>query len=205
MLKPDRKKLLLPTKLAAVLGCLLVFCLGAAISQTNQGQSKMGLIKEGIGVGEILIGESTAADVEARQGTKYELMNRNEYSYRMDYSDPKRAFYYCFKDPQKKIFLVEVHEGVTSKGIVIGESTMKDVVALYGEKSGGGADIFEYPGIQFYFGPRPQSETKNEALELTRKVVEVDIVAPDKSSNFCDSFSPSSLLTQRHQSDLQGG
>ena len=34
----------------------------------------------------------------------------------------------CFKDSQKKIFLVEVHDGVTSKGIVIGESTMKDVV-----------------------------------------------------------------------------
>jgi hypothetical protein len=185
MPKPDRKKLMPPTKLIAVTMCLLVFSFGAAISQTNQVQSKTGSIKEGVGVGEILIGESTAADVEARHGTKYQLMNKNDYSYRMDYSDPKRAFYYCFKDPQKKIFLVEVHDGVTSKGIVIGESTKKDVIAQYGENSGG-ADIFEYPGIQFYFEALPQSETKSEALELTRKVVEVDIVAPDKSSNFCD-------------------
>ena len=186
MLKPDRKQLLLPTELIAVLLGLLVFSHGAAISRTNQAQSKAGPIKDGTGAGEILIGESTAADVEARHGTKYELKNMNDYSYRMDYTDSQLAFYYCFQDPKKKIFLVEIRDGgVTSKGIVIGTSTKKDVVALYGEKSGGSADIFEYPGMQFYFEPRPKTEAKDEAAEMNRKVIEVDIVAPDKSSNFC--------------------
>ena len=186
MLKPNRKQLLLSTELIAVLLGLLVLFHGAAISHTNQTQSKAGEIKDGIGVGGVLIGESTAADVEARHGTKYELKNRNDYSYRMDYTDSQFAFYYCFQDPKKKIFLVEIRDGgVTSKGIVIGQSTRKDVIALYGEESGGNEDISEYPGIQFYFEPHPKTEAKDEAVELNRKVVEVDIVAPDKSSNFC--------------------
>ncbi|MEP6569265.1 MAG: hypothetical protein ABJC10_05765 [Acidobacteriota bacterium] len=186
MLKSDRKKLLLPTELVAVLVVLLVCFQGARISLSNQTSSQVGPIKDGIGLGEILIGTSTAADVEARHGTKCELKNMKNYSYRMDYADVQRAFYYCYKDPKKKIFLVEVHDGVTSKGIVIGESTVKDVVAIYGKKSGGGDSIFEYPGIQFYFEARTETEAKDEAWALHRKVKEVDIVAPDKSSDFCD-------------------
>jgi hypothetical protein len=185
MLKQDHKKWL-PTKLTTVLLVLLVLSQGAAISRIYQTPAKAGPIKDGIGVGEILIGESTAADVEARHGTKYELKNKNDYSYRMDYTNSQLAFYYCFNDPKKRIFLVELHDGVSSKGIVIGKSTKKDVIALYGEASGDNAEIFEYPGIQFYFEPRPQTEAKDEAVEMNRIVVEADIVAPDKSSNFCD-------------------
>ncbi|MEP6819691.1 MAG: hypothetical protein ABJA18_09170 [bacterium] len=185
MLKLRLKKLLLPTELVAVFLVLLVCFQGTAISLGNQTQSQVGPIKDGIGLGEILIDVSTAADVEARYGTKYELKNKNDYSYRMDYPDSGRAFYYCYQDPKKKIFLVEVHDGVTSKGIVIGKSTMKDVVATYGEKTGGSDFIYEYPGIQFYFEVRTEAEAKDEALAMKRKVIEVDIVAPDKSANFC--------------------
>jgi hypothetical protein len=103
----------------------------------------------------------------------------------MDYTDSRLAFYYCYQDSKKKIFLVEVHDGVTGKGIIIGKSTVKDVLAIYGEKTGGSDSIFEYPGIQFYFEVRPETETKDKALEMDRKVVEVDIVAPDKSADFC--------------------
>ncbi|HEV7743971.1 MAG TPA: hypothetical protein VGO56_03145 [Pyrinomonadaceae bacterium] len=183
MLRPDQKKLPLQRKLVAVLSVLLILLQGAASSRTIQTQSKWGEIKQGVGVGQILIGESTAADVEARHGSKYELKNRNDYSYRMEYADPEAAFYYCFKDPKKKIFLIEVHDGVAGGGIVIGKSTMKDVVAFYGEKVAGAEGIFEYPGIQFYF------ETPNEKEAgdgMNRKVIEVDIVARDQSSNFCD-------------------
>ena len=184
MFKAEPKKFPLQTELVAVLSVLLIFLQGAAISRTIQTQSKWGEIKQGIGVGEILIGESTAADVEARHGTKYELKNKNDYSYRMEYADPEAAFYYCFKDPKKRIFLVEVHDGVTKGGIVIGKSTMRDIVAVYGEKGADRDDIFQYPGIQFYFETRNEKEA--EAVAMKRKVIEVDIVAPDKSSNFCD-------------------
>lgn len=165
---------------------LIVVCFhvpSAALSQTQT----QGAIKDGVGLGEIVIGTSTAADVEARYGLKYELMNRNEYSYRMDYSDQGLAFYYCFKDAKKRVFLVEAHQGVTAKGIIVGKSTLADVFRLYGEEaSGGHCYIFEYPGIQFYIEHDPTPEGEEEkAPALDRKVVEVDIVAPDKSSNFC--------------------
>lgn len=186
MLKPDLKKMPLPNELVAVLLLLTVCLQGAAISRSNQTSSQTGPIKDGIGLGEILIGTSTAGDVAALHGTNYELINKNDYSYRMDYAASQLAFYYCYQDPKKKIFLVEVHDGVTSKGIVIGKSTMKDVVAIYGRKTGGNDFIFEYPGVQFYFETRTEAETKDEALAMRRKVIEVDIVAPDQSSNFCD-------------------
>lgn len=147
-------------------------------------QSETDVIKDGVGFGPIVIGTSVAIDVEARFGKKYELINKSDYSYRMDYAEQGLAFYYCFKDEQKRIFLVELHHGVTGKGIVVGKSTVRDVETLYGERSGGGADIYEYPGIQFYL--EPQAAGQNKIPELDRKVVEVDIVPPSKSSNFCD-------------------
>jgi len=181
-----------PLRLAGLFAGLLILCLqgpGAAVSQTPQ-QSQSDPIKDGTGLGDILIGTSSASDVEARYGMKYELRNNNDYSYRMDYADKGPAFYYCYKDARKRIFLVELHHGVTAKGIIVGQSTLKDILALYGERSGGDDDIYEYKGIQFYVEHDPTSDGKDKTPRLDRKVVEVDIVPPDKSSNFCDEFAP---------------
>jgi hypothetical protein len=186
MLRSKIEKLKRPLALLPLM-VLLVVCFHVPSAAVSQTQSQ-GAIKDGIGLGEILIGVSTAADVEARYGLKYELMNRNEYSYRMDYADQGLAFYYCYKDAKKRVFLVEAHQGVTSKGIIIGKSTLADVFKLYGEEGrGGDSYILEYPGIQFYIecDPTPEGE-KAKPPALDKKVVEVDVVAPDKASNFCD-------------------
>jgi hypothetical protein len=166
---------------------ILVVCFhspGATVSQTR---SEVGRIKDGIGVGQILIGVSNAADVEARYGMKYKLINKNDYSYRMEYADLGLAFYYCLKDEKKTVFLVELHHGVSSKGIIVGQSTLRDVFRLYGESSGEDqSDIYEYKGIQFYLEHGPRTDAKDSAAELDKKVMEIDIVPPDKSGNFCD-------------------
>ena len=172
-----------------LLGVLVVLVVGfyapsAAVPRTQS----QGPIKDGVGIGGVAVGVSTAADVEARYGTKYELLNRNDYSYRMDYADMGLAFYYCYKDEQKRVFLVEAHQGVTSKGIVVGKSTLNDVLKLYGEQKGvSHSYIYEYEGIQFYLEHdwTPEGEKEN-APTLDSKVLEVDLVPPDKSSNFCD-------------------
>lgn len=185
MLRPNREEL---RRGLAVLAVLLILVVGfhgpsAAKVQTQT----QGPIKDGIGIGEILIGVSSAADVEARYGTKYELINKKDYSYRMDYADQRLAFYYCYKDEKKRVFLVELHDGVTSKGIVVGKSTLKDVFTLYGEKvSGGQSYIIEYEGIQFYIDHDQTPDGETKAPTLDKKVVEVDIVARDKSFDFCD-------------------
>lgn len=185
MLKPNREKVMRHLALLAVLLILVVSV--HAPSVVSQTQSHVAPIKDGIGLGELLVGVSTAADVEARYGKKYDLINKNDYSYRMDYADLGLAFYYCHKDEKKKLFLVELHHGVSSKGITIGQSTLRDVFRLYGEKSGGEQiDVHEYPGIQFYIEPDPNAGARDSAARLDKKVVEIDIVPPDKSSNFCD-------------------
>ena len=186
MSKPNRERLMRQMSFVAALLMLAVFvhAPSATVSQTKSPASP---IKDGIGVGEILIGVSSAADVEAIYGKKYDLINKNDYSYRMDYAELGLAFYYCHKDEKKRIFLIELHHGVSSKGITVGQSTLRDVFRLYGEKSGGEQlDIHEYPGIQFYIEPDPNAGARNSAARLDKKVVEIDIVPPDLASNFCD-------------------
>lgn len=94
MLQPEKRDWLrLPGLHAGVL--ILLICVqapSAVVLRTTHTQSQSGPIKDGIGVGEILIGESNAADVEARYGMKYQLRNNNDYSYRMDYADLGLAF-----------------------------------------------------------------------------------------------------------------
>jgi hypothetical protein len=105
----------------------------------------------------------------------------------MEYADLGLAFYYCHKDEKKTVFLVELHHGVSSKGIIIGQSTLRDVFRLYGEQSSGDQpDVHEYKGIQFYTEHDPTPDAEDSAAKLDKKVVEIDIVPPDKSSNFCD-------------------
>jgi hypothetical protein len=186
MWKPNREKLTRQLALSAV-PLILVICVHAPSATVSRTQSQVGRIKDGIGVGEILVGVSSAADVEARYGMKYELINKNDYSYRMEYADVGLAFYYCHKDEKKRVFLVELHHGVSSKGIIVGQSTLRDVFRLYGEESGSDQpDVHEYKGIQFYIEHDPTPAAKDSAAKLDKKVVEIDIVPPDKSSNFCD-------------------
>ena len=186
MWKANREKLRRQLALLAV-PLILVICVHAPSATVSQTQSQVGRIKDGIGVGEILIGVSNAADVEARYGMKYDLINKNDYSYRMDYAALGLAFYYCHKDEKKRVFLVELHHGVSSKGIIIDQSTLRDVFRLYGEESSGQQpDIREYKGIQFYIEHDPTTAAEDNAARLDKKVVEIDLVAPDKSSNFCD-------------------
>jgi len=54
------------------------------------------------------------------------------------------------------------------------------------ESSSDQPDVHEYKGTQFYIEHDPTPETKDSAAKLNKKVVEIDIVPPDKSSNFCD-------------------
>jgi hypothetical protein len=163
---------------------------GACRSQSSR---QWTYITEGVGISGILIGKSTASDVVSSFGTKYTVNTHNEYSREIEYTDLGLSFYYCLKDKQKRIFLVEVYHGTTSKGIVIGQSTLKDVHDLYGkEDDAGNCDsgscIHEYKGVQFYVeGPNTvATETNKDPLQM--KVVEIDVMAPDKSSNFCDGI-----------------
>jgi hypothetical protein len=150
-------------------------------------------ITEGVGIAGVVLGKSNTSDIVSAFGNKYTVHTHNEYSRDMEYTDLGLSFYYCFKDKEKTIFLVEVHHGTTSKGIIIGRSTLRDVYDLYGERDETsncetGSCVCEYPGVQFYV-EGPNLVGSDKALDPTlMKVVEIDVVPPDKSSNFCDGI-----------------
>jgi hypothetical protein len=184
------------------LAILLTLCSLIFVSQNYSDTSSLAHPKlqtwvsltEGVGAGDIRLGTSTASDVETRYGAKYELTKHNEYSYEMKYPDLELSFYYCLKDQKKKIFLIEAHHGATSKGIDIGYSTLQDVFDKYGEpESSDCCDVepfvYEYKGVQFYVESiSKESRDKKSVPPSEMKVVEIDVVPPDKSSNFCDGL-----------------
>lgn len=178
-----------------VLCCLACLQLNIACTDTfaKSKPEQWTFITEGVGIGDILVGKSTKSDVMARYGNRYKLIKHAEYSREMQYADLGLSFYYCFKDREKKIFLVAVHHGTTSKGIVIGQSTLKDVYDLYGEERGKGqcdseSCVYEYKGVQFYIEGNSSGSGQKSVDPMQRTVIEIDVVSPDNSSNFCDGI-----------------
>jgi hypothetical protein len=69
----------------------------------------------------------------------------------MLYKNLGLSFYYCAADPNKEIFVIEMEapaRASTNKGILLGLSTIDDVLRVYGEPEGGPG--LEYEGIYFY-------------------------------------------------------
>jgi len=183
----------MPTLLAISLMLLLTGGGTERGSFGSQSSKQWTYITEGVGISGILIDKSTASDVGSAFGNKYTVNTHNEYSREIEYTNLGLSFYYCLKDKQKRIFLVEVHHGTTSKGIIIGESTLKDVHDLYGKEDDtgncdSGSCVYEYKGVQFYVEGRNTVATETDVDPSQMKVVEIDVMAPDKSSNFCDGI-----------------
>jgi hypothetical protein len=160
------------------------------------------LISEGLGVGRIYVGHSTADDVAAVYGTGFETVEHGANdtvehgsdSYEMRYAQLGLSFYYCHGDQQKRIFGIKAREpfnGFTARGIVRGKSTLRDVVEAYGEPSGkmgvgvGNADStfrYEYPGIRFYVAYNQPAKTPNDA-SLGSKVIVIEVVTSQSGSD----------------------
>ena len=138
--------------------CILIIGLHIQVvnaQQYDKSSSKQNIIAPGTGIKTIEIGKSTAQDVATTYGENYKLEENNGYSNQLTYADLGLSFYYCAKDQEKKIFLIELLKGSTDKKITVGKSTLKDVLKIYGEPVEIGADfesfIFKYKGVQFYF------------------------------------------------------
>ena len=176
------------------LSCLVIYLTAAF---TGEAQKRTGLATEGIGVDNIVVGQSTRDDVLASYGSDYELVEYEKYSHAMTYKKLGLAFYYCQADPRREIFVVNVkppYYAMTAKGIILGESTRQDVIRFYladevpdedkeivtddENPNLDGLSETEFKGIQFYFGKK-----KNHATEV---VNEIDIFETDGLRQ-CDS------------------
>ncbi|HMS40462.1 MAG TPA: hypothetical protein PKE69_09565, partial [Pyrinomonadaceae bacterium] len=82
-----------------------------------------------------------------------------KYSFSISYPKLGMAFYYCQTDKSKEIFDIELrapYKVKTSKGIILGKSTVADVKKIYGKSLGQAAgekgEDLEYRGVSFYYG-----------------------------------------------------
>ena len=111
---------------------------------------KVSVVKEGGGLNGISIGKSTMADVVKKFGKDYKWVTNKTYSYQMTYAKLGLAFYMCQSDKRKEIFDIEIRapfQAKTSKGVVLGKSTLEDIYKIYGKSKDG----LEYRGVSFFY------------------------------------------------------
>ncbi|MFN2482069.1 MAG: hypothetical protein ABR554_11475 [Pyrinomonadaceae bacterium] len=143
------------------------------------------LISEGLGVRGVYVGRSTADDVVAAYGKEFELIEHGAQSSEMKYAALGLSFHYCRDDARKRIFRVECRapfRGFTARGVVMGESSARDVVKAYGpaEPSAAGESwAYQYPGIRFRVENRQPGRVEPISKLLGRKsskVVAIDVL-----------------------------
>ena len=108
------------------------------------------IAREGVGIEGIAVGSSTTADVIKKFGKNYVKKTYGKYSFSLNYARLGLNFYYCQTDKQKEIFDIEIrapYKAKTSKGIILGKSTLEEIYKIYGRS----ADGLEYKGVSFFY------------------------------------------------------
>ena len=156
--------------------CLLTGLTFAQTKRKTNTKSKDNpvIVKEGKGMTGITVGRSTMDDVIKKFGKEYRWIVNKKYSFQMNYYRLGIAFYMCQSDPKKQIFVIEMkspYKVKTSRGIVLGKSTVEDVEKTYGKLKSG----LEYRGVSFYYnrigGKRVVTEidiTENSGIRQCR-------------------------------------
>lgn len=170
-----------------ILLVLTVFLCASVMSSRGQSQSGYLYVAPGLGIEGISVGYSTKSSVAAKYGDGYELIEHNKYSYEMRYVTKDISFWYRHGDPQQTIFALSVRpdsRAFTSRGIVVGSSTLKDVFKAYGKSEIRTTTAHEtwhveYPGIIFNVEYRKSDSGKDWTDEklMKRKIIEIEIVA----------------------------
>lgn len=139
------KKSYFITTLAVLISCFLT------VSVVRAQTAKIKVVREGVGFDGIRVGKSTAADVAKKFGKNFKLKAHKKYSFQMIYPNGT-SFYYCQTDKRKQIFDIELRapfEVKTSKGIILGKSTLADIYKIYGKNEDGG---LQYKiGVSFFY------------------------------------------------------
>lgn len=147
------------------------------------------LISEGLGVRGVYVGRSTADDVAAAYGKDFELVEHGAQASEMKYAALGLSFFYCREDARKRISEIECRapfRGFTARGVLLGESSARDVLKAYGQAAdpaagaaGGEAWSYAYPGIRFRVENRQpgRGEPLNKLLgRKNSKVVAIEVI-----------------------------
>ena len=138
----------------------------------------------GLGIEGIAVGYSTKKSVFSKFGDDFSLIEHEKYSYEMRYNTGM-SFWYRYDDHEQKIFSIQLRpesHAFTSRGIVVGRSTLQDVFDAYGKSgffttSAEESWFFDYPGIQFHveFKANDWRLNSREKKLLKRKVIAIQI------------------------------
>ena len=142
------KKSYLTVALAVLTSCFLMFSIAEA--QSTKQTNKVKVVQEGVGFDGIRVGKSTNADVIKKFGKDYKLKTHKKYSFQMIYPNGV-SFYFCQSDKRRQIFDIEIRapfEAKTSKGVILGKSTLDDIYKIYGRNRDGG---LQYRGVSFFY------------------------------------------------------
>ena len=152
----------------------------------------------GIGIEGVAINYSTMDSVVANYGKDFALVEHNKYSFEMSYEELGLSFWYRYEDPEKRIFCIALKpasHAFTSRGIIVGKSRLRDVVASYGRSrflttSANATWFFAYPGVEFHVEYDRDRDPEGWTPEkiLNRKVIAIEIQCeesnwPPKASN----------------------
>jgi hypothetical protein len=132
----------------SALACFL--SLTTAINAQDKTAPKPNVVKEGVGIEGIVVGKSTMDDVIKKFGRNYNWITNKKYSYQMTYAKLGLSFYICQADTHKEIFDIEIkapYRAKTTRGIILGQSTVEDIEKAYGKLKSG----LEYRGVSFYY------------------------------------------------------
>ena len=177
-------------KLKCTYNLIAVIVVGLAFASDLPAQNPNEYITEGKSFGNIKIEKSTINDAVSIYGKNYELINHKGYSYEFTYRNLGLSFYVCQADRKKKIFSVEFQSPfkvTTSKGIVLGESTLEDVFRIYGEYGERANSDSDQKGVFFFVEDEISSdqayqpsifEENSKELELhkAKKIKRINLV-----------------------------
>ncbi len=149
-------------KLLILIICLFVYSANA--QKKPSPPENYNVVTEGKGMSGITIGKSSMDDVIKKFGKEYRWIVNKKYSFQMNYYRLGLAFYICQSDKKKQVFVLEIkapYKAKTSKGIILGKSTVEEVEKKYGKLKSG----LEYRGVSFYYN----------RVEGKKVVTEIDI------------------------------
>lgn len=167
---------------------ILAVTLIASCSKTNYVEMytvNENVIIAGQGLGSFKIDKTRAQDVVKELGNQYAEIRHKEHSVQLYYQNLGLSFYYMQGDNEKEIFSIvfsKPFKGRTTKGIVLGKSTMEDVIKIYGEPDWTTCDncdlwSSDYEGIQFSV-ERDKSLPQyplDEKVHIKKKIVEIEV------------------------------
>jgi hypothetical protein len=142
-------------------------------------------IRPGVGVGPLVVGQSTAAEVEAWLGLDREETRHTDYSIESRYLWAGIATYVCQEDPKERVFVIELTEpfaGETPEGFAIGRTRLGEVVDRLGEgtwNTVGDTPWMSYRGISFHVAGRDGLESAEDYADALLIEIDVELAGSD--------------------------